>query len=54
LKTVLGQEREREKNEREKRRQERIEAAVKMEVDGEPTPPRMPEQDEEIPTCEYP
>ena len=48
MKTVLGQERERERLEREKRRKEREEA---MEVDGATSASPIAEDD--IPSCEW-
>lgn len=58
FKTVLGQEREREKAERERRRQVKSEAGEQapqdtMNVDGETNRVKAVEEDEETPTCMF-
>lgn len=55
LKTILAQEREYEKADRERHRQVKVETEAqeqfKMSVDGEYVHPQTREQDEETPTC---
>jgi hypothetical protein len=58
LKTVLGQEREREKADRERRRQVPLDAGAQppeetMEVDGETNRAKTVDEDKEAPTCMF-